>query len=132
VAIPSKNNLHPATPSTDRDTLLEDRLRALELPSDEQHGGEEAFTAAFANMLKTLAFLVGALLLASWMLKKFLATRNQQLNGAGSIKILEQRPLSHRTALYIVEIEEKRFVLAESAQGVSLLTELSSDIQPSP
>lgn len=85
---------------------------------------DEAFSAAFLNMLGTLALLVCFMFFASWMLKRMLASRSQQLNTTSDIKILEQRSLSHKTSLYVVEIQGKVLALAESPNGVKVLTTL--------
>lgn len=85
---------------------------------------DEAFSSAFVNMLGTLALLVCFMFFASWFLKRMLASRSQQLNDSSNIKILEQRSLSHKTGLYIVEIQGKIFALSESPNGVTVLATL--------
>lgn len=85
---------------------------------------DEAFSAAFLNMLGTLVLLVCFMFFASWALKRMLASRSQQLNTSGDIKILEQRSLSHKTGIYIVEIQGKVLALSESPSGVTVLATL--------
>jgi flagellar biogenesis protein FliO len=47
----------------------------------------------------------------------------EQSNQISTIKVIERRSLSPKTSIYLIEIHEKTIALAESADGVALLTE---------
>lgn len=90
-----------------------------------EQGGEDRFFQEFMNMLTTLGLIVGALFFISWFLKRMVNTRIQQGNAASLIKIVEQRALSSRSSLYVVEVNNKQIVIGETAAGITLLGERS-------
>lgn len=83
------------------------------------------FKGKFFNMLFILGLIIGFMILASFMLKKMMHSRVVQINEASLIKVLETRSLSPRTTLYVLEIQGKNLLVAESPTGTSLLTNLS-------
>ncbi|WP_420420505.1 flagellar biosynthetic protein FliO [Simkania sp.] len=67
--------------------------------------------------IKTIVVLVGLLvlvILTVWMFKKISHGRLRSFNYMKSIKILEKRPLSPKSMLYLVEVGGKQVLLAES------------------
>lgn len=91
--------------------------KELELRED-----EDRFFYQFIKMLGTLGLLIGFMLFASWFLKRLLNTRVQQMNTTSYIKVIERRALSNKSSLYLVEVQGKTFVVGESMQGLSLIT----------
>lgn len=91
-----------------------------------QEQPEDHFYGQFMKMLGTLGLLIAVMLLASRSLKRMLDTRVQGLNDNSLIKVLEKRPLSNKSFLYLVEIEGKTFVVGESMNSVNLLTVLEN------
>lgn len=81
------------------------------------------FLADLFNMLATLGLIVALILIAGWFLKRLATTRQQQANETSSIKVLERRSLSPKTAVYILEIEGTGILMAESVNGVTRLAE---------
>jgi flagellar biosynthetic protein FliO len=81
----------------------------------------------FFNMLFTLAFVVALILASAAMLKRFAKSRMHHANTANLIKILERRPLSAKTMLYLVEVGEKNILIADAPSGVTTLTELPKE-----
>lgn len=79
------------------------------------------FQAKFLNMLFILALLVGFMLLASWMIKRMMRTRLNQVNVTSLVKILETRPLSPRSTIYLLDVNGQGLVIAESQMGVTHL-----------
>ena len=49
--------------------------------------------------------------------------RMEQMNVSSTIKILEQRNLSPKSVLYIVEVYNKHILIGESAAGVAPISE---------
>jgi flagellar biogenesis protein FliO len=48
-------------------------------------------------------------------------SRSRHLNNATSIQILERRSLSPKSSLYLVKVESKKILIADSPTGVSLV-----------
>lgn len=70
--------------------------------------------AAFAKMLITLVVIVFLLFATYWILRRVMQNRLQRGVGKGSIHILEKKMISPKTMLYLVEVEEKKILIAES------------------
>lgn len=97
-------------------------------PNMDREGGE-SFEAKFVRMLVILGLLIGFMVLAAWALKKMMKTRVEQLNTASSIKVLETRALSPRSSLYLIEVEGKTLLIAESPTMVSHVASLDVSSQ---
>jgi len=96
---------------------------AKELKEAEEAGSP--FLKRFKDMLLTLGGTIFFLILLMWILKRMLATRVDVTNRKSAIKVLEQRTLSQKTTLYILGIYGKAVAVAESANGLTKLTEAS-------
>ena len=83
------------------------------------------FTSEFSNMLLTLGLIVLVMLLATWLFKKAMHSRIQQINVTSLIKVLETRTLSTKLSVHLIEVCNRGIVFAESATGVAKLTEVS-------
>lgn len=93
-------------------------------PSKEFHVDEnedDHFTHDLMQMLSTLGLLLAVVLIGSWFLRRMMHSRVQSLNTTSEIKILEQRPLTPKTSIFLLEIRGKGIVMAESVNGVSHL-----------
>jgi len=80
-----------------------------------------------AAMWKTSLILFGIIVAAfiiMWIYRKYGQNRLRLSNQSQSIKILERRPLSPKTMLYIVEVEGKQVLIAESQVQVARMREL--------
>lgn len=105
----------PSTPSpTPPQNDLFEQIR--QTPQETDH-----FFYDFLNMLMMLGLIVLFILIVSWLLKRFMNTRMQQINSASPIKILERRSLTPKTAIYLLEVHGKGIIIAESQNGVSHL-----------
>jgi flagellar protein FliO/FliZ len=89
------------------------------------------FYKEFIKMLGVLGLILGFILLSAWLLKKLMTSRIQQVNVLSPIKILESRPLTPKTTVYLLEIQGKEIAIAESQNGVTLLSEFSHVSQSS-
>lgn len=74
-------------------------------------------------MLLMLGLLLAAVFLATAFLRKMLNAKYEQQNTSSQIKIIEKRPLSQRTTLYILEIDKKTLLIAETPSSVVALSE---------
>lgn len=81
-----------------------------------------SYKGAFAKMMLTLLGLIFLIVLSVWFLRRIAQGRFHQMNQGRAIKILERRPLSAKSVLYVVEINEKKVVIAESQLEVRTIT----------
>lgn len=93
------------------------------LPHSMSHDGD-SFQSKFFNMLFILGLLIGFMMLASWALKRMMKNKMTHLNTGSAIKVLETRYLSPRATLYLVEIHNQNFLIAESPTTVTYLAAL--------
>lgn len=81
----------------------------------------DSFESKFFNMLMILGLLIGFMFLASWSLKRMMKSKMTHMNSASSIKVLETRYLSPRATLYLIELQDQSFLIAESPTSVTYL-----------
>lgn len=86
---------------------------------------ESNFMAQFFYMLLMLGLLISVMLFSSWFLKRMLNTRIQQANTSSGIKVIEQRSISQRTNVFVLDIEDKTYVIAETGTMVACLSPVS-------
>ncbi len=84
----------------------------------------DTFQTKFFNMIFLLGLLIGFMILASWALKRMMKSKMTQLNTASHIKVIETRYLSPRATLYLVEVYNQSFLIAESPTTISHLATL--------
>jgi flagellar biogenesis protein FliO len=94
------------------------RLIAEEAPSPAPNEGQDRFFYELLNMAVTLTFIVVVLLIISWLVRKMLGKRMEQLNTRSGIKIIERRPLTQKSTIYVLDVHGKGFVVAEAANGI--------------
>jgi flagellar biosynthetic protein FliO len=94
-----------------------------DIKDEQTKPGEDRFISNFINMLTSLGLIIALIFIVSWILKRFLNTRIQQINTQSTIKIIERRALTPKTCIYLLEIEDKRIVIAESTNGVTTLSQ---------
>lgn len=102
-------------------------------PPDEKESNR--FLVEFISTMATLGLIISLILIVGWFLKRLVNTRIEQANDTSGIKIVERRMISPKTAIYAIEVEGKGIIIAETASGVTHLTdyaiELSSNQQSS-
>ena len=101
----------------------------IEEPAEENYG-ESRFWGEFLNMLFTLGLLVTLLFGASWLMRRLTSSRVKYSNVTSQIKILEQRNLSPKTVLYLVEIGDQHVVIADSQTGIAKILEMKKTDSP--
>lgn len=87
----------------------------------------DRFFKEFLNMLFSLGLILGFLLLATWLVKRFANTRMAQVNESSGIKIVEKRSLSPRATIYVLDILGSLVVVAESHTGVTFLQKFPNE-----
>lgn len=83
--------------------------------------GSLDFGAAFLKMLLSFGAILFLLFATYWALKRFVRFRLQKGVGSPILHVVERKMLSPKTTLYVVEIEGKRVLFAESQLEVRLL-----------
>lgn len=84
--------------------------------------GPITYKGAFVKMMVTLVGLILLIVVSVWMLRRISHGRMKQMNYGRAIKVLERRPLSAKSVLYLVEISGKKVVIAESQIEVRAIT----------
>lgn len=92
-----------------------------EIEEQERKNGGDAFTSGLLKMLATLGMMITLIYIISYMLRKAMNKSQLKINETSGIKILESRSLNQRTAIYLVEVRGKEYVIAESPHGATLL-----------
>lgn len=82
---------------------------------------DNRFLGEFFYMLLMLGMLIGVVLAAGYFLRRLTASRIEALNTSSRIKIQEVRSLSQRSQVYIVEVDEQEYLVAENHAAISLL-----------
>ncbi len=83
------------------------------------------------KMFLTLIVLIALLFLSYWLLRRFVQQRLQKGNREAAIQILEKRMLSPKTILYLVEVDQKKILLAESHLEIKRLETFGPPVEPS-
>ncbi|MCK4934041.1 MAG: flagellar biosynthetic protein FliO [Simkaniaceae bacterium] len=73
-----------------------------------------SYESAFMKTMLILALIVVLMGLTFWMFKRLSQSRVKQQNYMKSIKILEKRPISPKSILYLIEVAGKQILIAES------------------
>lgn len=89
----------------------------------------EKFFTEFLNMLATLGFIIALILIIAWFLKRLMNTRLEQMNSTSLIKVVERRTLSPKTSLYLLEVDDKTILIAETNHGVTCLSEYVTPVE---
>ncbi len=86
------------------------------------------YGSEFIKMMGTLAFLLILIFVSIYVLKRLLRSRSTHLNKAHGIKILERRSLTQKSAIYLVDILGKGFIIGESANGIHLISAFPENV----
>lgn len=108
----------PALPPTEQPKPLPE-LPPPVTPAPEQM--MQDFEGAGIKMFVALMALLVGIFFAVWILKKVMRGGFGKRGSQDSINILEKKPLSQKTVLYLIEIEGKKALIAESQLEVKSL-----------
>lgn len=114
----------PATPPARRGEPVYPVPNLLDEEAGPEGNGLGSFFTEMLNMFFVLGFIVAAMFLVAWVLKKMLNTRLQQMNTTSTIKVLERRSLSPKSAIYLLDVHGKGIVIAETPNGITSLAEI--------
>lgn len=82
------------------------------------------YEGAFLKMFLALIALIVAIFFTVWLLKKLSQGKWAGGNSNRAIKIIEKRPLSPKTMLYIIDVDGQQSVIAESQLEIKHLMNL--------
>jgi flagellar protein FliO/FliZ len=88
-----------------------------------------SYQGAFIKMMLTLFGLIVFIIISVWMMRRLSHGRMKQMNSGRSIKILERRPLSAKSILYIIEVEGKKILVSESQFEVRTLSPVDEQMK---
>jgi flagellar protein FliO/FliZ len=108
-------NPETSTPPSPTETFIS---KAENMPS---------YEGAFVKMLLTLGGLLLLVFATIWFLRKITNGRFGSLGTQKKIQILEKKPLSPKTLLYLIEIDGKKVLISESQFEVRTLLPLSEE-----
>lgn len=83
----------------------------------------------FFKMVLTLVGLILLIFISFWTIRRLSQGKFKQMNVGRSIKILERRPLSAKSVLYLVEVGNKKIMIAESQLEVRRITDIDTVLQ---
>ncbi|MEG0036695.1 MAG: FliO/MopB family protein [Victivallaceae bacterium] len=102
------------------DNIIEDSVETMEVTGP----FPTTMKTEFLKMGLSLFLLLTIFTVCVWAFKKFLKNRSTRFNkGSSAIKILDQRALSHKSVLYIVQVVDKILIIAESSEEIRMLSE---------
>lgn len=100
---------------------------ALDLESTTPPGSD--LGATFLKMMLTFAVLILLLFGTYWVIKRLIRTRLQSGGSTAAIHILEKKMLSPKTMLYLIEVDNKKILMAESQLEIKRLESFAVEIQ---
>ncbi|MCX6987594.1 MAG: flagellar biosynthetic protein FliO [Chlamydiae bacterium] len=109
---------------TTQDNPAEDNKVPLHIPMSDEIK-MPSYEGTFGKMLLTLGGLLLLVFLTVWLLKKLTQGKIGAF-GKKHISVIERRPLSPKTVLYLVELEGKQILIAESQLEVTSLATMET------
>lgn len=87
------------------------------------------FKSEFFKMMLSLGMIIALFVVGAWWFRKAGRSRLSRSNSSSKIKILERRPLTPKSAVYLIEVEGKGIVFVESPGGTACLGEVSLSVE---
>lgn len=112
---PATEKAVPMTPATQPDLPAE---TAPEMARPEP----PTYEGAFLKMILVLLLLLFIIFFGIWVIRRLSHSRLRMFKEPKHIRIIDRRPLSAKTALYLIEVGDKRVLVAESQLEVKGLT----------
>lgn len=95
----------------------------LEIPLLAPEEETSRFMTEFFKMLFVLGGMVIVLFAISWYVKRYTAQRIEKANDTNVIKVIEQRTLSARSVIYLLDVEGKSYLVGETPHGLVKLSD---------
>lgn len=81
------------------------------------------------KMVLTFVALIALLFVTYWFLRRLIQNRMHRGVGQQAIQILEKRMISQKTMLYLIQVENKKILFAESHLEVKALESFSAPLE---
>lgn len=81
---------------------------------------------SFKRMIFSLVALIALLLISFWFLKRMMQGKLRPTGESKKMRIIEKKPLSAKSMLYLVEVEQEKVLLVESQIQVRPILRKSS------
>lgn len=88
----------------------------------------QSYEGAFVKMIVTVIVLIVFVLLTFWVIRRLGHGRLRGFGSNRSIQVIERKPLSPKSMLYLVQVGHQKFLIAESqleVRRVGMIEELS-------
>lgn len=105
--------------SSETDNLPSIDIPPLPIPGD--------YGLALIKMFLTLIAILGLFFLSYWFLRKLVQNRLEKGSAHLAIQILEKRMISAKTMLYLIEVDQKKILLAESQLEIKRIESFPSE-----
>lgn len=114
-----------------------DSTQVSEMPPSDIDSGEVAseerpepptYEGAFLKMILVLLLLLFIIFFGIWVIRRLSRSRLRMFKEPKHIRIIDRRPLSAKTALYLIEVGDKRVLVAESQLEVKGLA--TTELEP--
>ena len=102
---------------------MDENIPYIQMPSGD-------LGAAFTKMFLTLTALVILLFVSYWFLRRLIQRHLQKGVGEARVHVIEKKMLSPKTMLYLVEVDQKRVLIAESHLEIKRLEGFDSPQNP--
>jgi len=99
-------------------------LVAIDTPLSQADLPPGDYGMQFVKMFLTMIALVALFGLSIWFLRRLVRNRLERGTGAHLIQVIEKKMISPKTMLYIVEIEGKKILFAESHLEIKKLQDI--------
>ena len=87
--------------------------------------------ATFAKMMLTFGVLILLLFGTYWFIRRMIRLRLQKGVGLATIQVIEKKMISAKTMLYLIEVDNKKILLAESQLEIKRLETFEEENQSS-
>lgn len=116
---PSTSEQNPSSPANPAEEKHPSEMTLAPLPSSKEM--TRSYETSFVRMLVILLGIIFLVFATFWILRK-LGKGKFKIGGGHLINIIERRPLSPKSILYIVEVEKKKILISESQLEVRALS----------
>ena len=117
VQTPVKRSEQSSEDHADSQDTSDDQMPSLEgAPMKVPDNG---YSKQFAGTLIAVLILTLLVFVVIWLMRRFSTNRPLHMNHRKHIKVIERRPLSQSTYVYLVQVGDKQFVVAESKFNVT-------------
>jgi len=91
-------------------------------PIDEMH---DSYQKAFVKTSIVLVIILILVFVCFWLYKRLMRTRIRSANHMRNIKVIERRPISPKTILYLLEVGKEQVLIAESQLEVRTIKQFN-------